>query len=203
MSKVSFQDLIKLFDEVVIPFHLIERDLPLPVKGHRNDNDAEHSWSLALMATALAPEVDSSLDVGKICQFAVIHDVVEIHAGDTPYWSDAKYKASKVQREADALATLEKRLPQFPHLIDLIKQYEQQSSNEAKFVKSLDKFLNVLVLYRDKGYYFKKHGISLEKLERDGAEHDRKAQVHPAAYAYYQELREAFRNHPEYFYQPK
>lgn len=76
MSQPDFSDIQQLVRQLVLPFYTLERDLPLPIQNHRNENDAEHSWSLALLACSLAPEIDPQLDVGKICQYAVVHDLV-------------------------------------------------------------------------------------------------------------------------------
>ncbi len=66
-----------LLTELVIPFYELKRDMPLPIPSRRMETDAEHSWSLSILACSLAPEIDPSLDVGRVCQFAVLHDLTE------------------------------------------------------------------------------------------------------------------------------
>src|SRR3712207_5365806 len=100
---VSLDDIKSLFHKIIIPFHTIERDTTLPLANHRSDNDAEHSWSLSLMAVALAPEINPQLDVGKISIFATVHDLVEIYAGDTSVWAEPALQDNKAQREKEAL----------------------------------------------------------------------------------------------------
>src|SRR5688572_11298710 len=102
-SRPSFQDIEKVMRELVLPFSAIDRDISLSLpNGSRNENDAEHSWSLALVACMLAPHVDPKLDVGKVCQFAVVHDLTEIHAGDTSAFAPDDDHQTKEEREHQA-----------------------------------------------------------------------------------------------------
>ncbi len=202
MPKITLEDISLLFNKVVLPFYQLERDMPLPVKNHRNENDAEHSWSLTLLACALAPEIDPALDVGKIAIFATVHDVVEIKAGDTSLWADQSLHDTKAGREKDALASFTRQFPQFPSLFNYIHQYEQKDTDEALFVYALDKLVNLLIVYEAKGYYYKNkykitHNAARERLET----HRSKAHSHPKIAAYYEELRRVLDDHPEYFYQ--
>ena len=95
------------------------------------------------MALALAPKIDSKLDVGKVSIFALLHDVVEIHAGDTSVWAPEVQLKSKHKREVQALARLHKEFPEFKHLFNFIDEYEKKDSDETRFVYALDKFLNL------------------------------------------------------------
>lgn len=198
---VSLDDIKHLFHKVIIPFHTIEQDTTLPLSDHRTDNDAEHSWSLALLAIALAPEVDPDLDVGKVSVLATVHDLVEIYAGDTSVWADTAHIKHKKEREAKALTQLKKDFPQFPTLFAYIDEYEASSSNEAKFVYALDKFLNLLAIIEDKGYYYRvKHKITRERYLEHLKSHKTKAHTHPVIGRYYDELRELFDKNPAHFY---
>lgn len=203
MSRPSFDDIRKLYWKLIIPFHQIERDMPLPIRNHQNDNDAEHSWSLSFMAVALASEVDSSLDVGMVALYATVHDIVEVYAGDTSIWAQEEYLNSKQEREQAAVKTIKSELPAFPSLAAFIEKYESKDSKEARFVFALDKFLNLLNLYEDKGYYYHKHKITADQLKERLVNHKEKAQSHPEVARYYNQLHEAFFSHPEFFYEPK
>lgn len=197
---ITLKDIKLLFRKVIIPFHVIERDMTLPLPRHRPDNDAEHSWSLALLAVAIAPEVDDKLDVGKIAVFATVHDLVEVYAGDTSVWADEAYIKSKEMREAEALHQLKTDFPNFPSLYDHIAEYESKSSNEAKFVYALDKFLNLLTITEDKGHYYRVNKITKARYDEQLKQHRLKAHTHPAIAKYYDELRELFDKNPEHFY---
>ncbi len=198
-SKPEFKDIQKLLNELILPFYEIDRDLYLPIQNHRRENDAEHSWSLALLAMALAPEVDESLDVGKVAMFAVVHDLVEVYAGDTSVWAAKEEHATKAQREKAAAATINKRFTRFASIGKTIDEYESKKSPEAKFVWALDKFLALLMLYEDGGYYYHHHKITYEQFEKQFVTHRKKAHADPVVKEYYEQLRKKFSD-PKYFH---
>jgi 5'-deoxynucleotidase YfbR-like HD superfamily hydrolase len=198
---IELEDIKKFFHKVIIPFHTIERDLTLPLPDHRADNDAEHSWSLSILSIALAPEIDSSLNVGLVAVFATVHDLVEVYAGDTPVWSSKDQLATKKEREDQSLKRLKSEFPYFSTLFSYIDQYETKSTKEAQFVYALDKFLNMLSIIEDKGHYYKeKNKITKVKYDAQLKSHRNKAHAHPAVAKYYDELRELFDNNPDNFY---
>jgi putative hydrolase of HD superfamily len=203
MNKVTLNDIKGLFGKIIIPFHTIIRDTTIPLNDHRADNDAEHSWSLALLAIALAPEIDDNLDVGKVSTYAVIHDLVEVYSGDTSVWSNATFKATKHQRELDAIRKLKKDFPSFPNLAKNIEDYEKRDSNEAKFVYALDKLLNLLNVTEDNGYYYLKNKITKEKYLAAMEEPARKTKSHDLVASYYNKLRQEFDSNPGHFYRYK
>ncbi|OGL31038.1 hypothetical protein A3D14_02130 [Candidatus Saccharibacteria bacterium RIFCSPHIGHO2_02_FULL_47_12] len=201
MAKPSFSDIEKLLQGLVLPFYEIIRDISVPTHRRRHENDAEHSWALAFMASALAPQIDPKLDVGKVCMFAIVHDVVEIHAGDTSVWSHQKHLDSKQTREVKAIAKIDKEYAAFPWIAETIKSYERKDSNEAKFVYSLDKFLNLLLTYVDKNVHnIENHQLTKQRFDEFIVSHRSKAHSHKAVGKYYDDLLEAFDAHPEYFY---
>jgi len=126
---------------LAIKFAQIERT-PRYTETER-ENDAEHSFMLALVANELSALLYPDLDNGKVSQYAIVHDLIETITGDV-----ATFKIStedlilKQQREHDALNTLLKTLP--PHTAQLLSSYERQDSREARFVKAVDKLLPVI-----------------------------------------------------------
>lgn len=199
---VTLDDIKELFRKVIIPFHTIERDMTLPLPDHRPDNDAEHSWSLGLLAIALAPEIDPKLDVGTVSIYATLHDLVEVYAGDTSVWADSAFIDSKKAREEEALTKLKTNFPAFPKLFDYLEEYENKSTDEANFVYALDKFINMLTLVEDKGHYYRvKHKITKSRYDEHLKSHREKAQTHPLVGKYYDEMRELFDSNPDHFYQ--
>lgn len=186
----------------MLPFYEIERDLAVPIYKRRRENDAEHSWSLAMLACSLAPELDSTLDVGNVCMFATVHDVVEIYSGDTSVWAPQERHLSKSKREKAALAKIKHTFAAFPWIGNTIEAYERKDTPEANFVWALDKFLNLLIVYADKGTYnIENHKVTKEMHEQQLIPHRIKAHAHPAVVPYYEELRSLFDSHPEYFFQ--
>jgi 5'-deoxynucleotidase YfbR-like HD superfamily hydrolase len=94
MAKPTHTDIEQLIKTIILPFYHVKRDMPLPAGERRWENDAEHSWSVALLACALAPEVDPQLDLGKIAQYAIAHDLVEVYADDTSTFATEQKLAS-------------------------------------------------------------------------------------------------------------
>lgn len=113
----------------------------LLANGQRRENSAEHSWHLALMALVLQDYVDDpQMDLLKALKMALIHDLVEIDAGDT-YAFDTKGHEDKVERENKAAERLFQILPPSigEELHTLWDDYEEGLSPEAKFIGALDR----------------------------------------------------------------
>lgn len=166
----------------------------------RFENDAEHSWSLALVACTLAPHIDPKLDVGKIAQFAIVHDLVEIHAGDTNNFAPEAERATKNKREQQALERLKRDLPQFPWITETIIAYEKQDSADARFVKSIDKMVTLLSDLMEEGQILREHKITLEIWKAKLQKHRQKAAAHAGAFEYYDEIWNSLLANPQFFY---
>lgn len=129
------------FIELMDKMKDIERAIILNNK--RQENDAEHSYHLAMMVITFAEDFPE-LDTEKSLKFALIHDIVEIYAWDT-IALDKKMTRTKEEREKKALDRLEKEFWDIlPDFIDLLKEYETKESKEAKFVYSLDKIQPIM-----------------------------------------------------------
>lgn len=203
MSQPSIDDLQSLIRDIVLPFYQIERATPLRFSPARYENDAEHSWSLGLMACALAPQVDEKLDVGKIAQFSIVHDLVEVHAGDTSNFGSEADKASKDEREHAALDRLQEDLLAFPWICQMIEEYERQDSEEAKFVKSIDKLMTLVIDYLEDGAFYQENRITIEQWKRTLQQHRKKAGGHAGAFKYYDEVWNLLLANPQFFYREK
>lgn len=202
MQDPTLNDLERLMTELAFPFYRLERDAVPPIEPRRYETDVEHSWSVAFLACSLAPEIDKSLDVGKIAQFAIVHDLVEVFAGDTSPWHNGQTRNSKEEREEKALKHLEKQYVRFPWIAQTIKEYETHTSNEAKFVWALDKVIVLILRHLDKGRYYVENGITKELFDTRLTAHREKAHAHPKIGEYYDELLDIFDKHPEYFSRP-
>ncbi len=104
----------------------------------RNENSAEHSWHVALMALLLQQHAEQSLDMLKVTKMLLIHDIVEIDAGDTwLYAEDQESKKELEERAADRLFSL---LPDEQHdeYLELWQEFENRSTNEAAFAAVID-----------------------------------------------------------------
>lgn len=128
--------------------------------GSRKENDAEHSWHLGLMAFLLAEYANEPIDVLKTMKMVMIHDVVEIDAGDT-YAYDTIGNESKREREIKAAERLFCFLPedQAEEYRSLWDEFEALTTMEAKFANTLDKIQPVLLTNQADGKSWREHGV--------------------------------------------
>lgn len=201
MPKPDLANLEQLVREVIFPFYQIERHSELRFAAGRHENDAEHSWSVALFACALAQRVDPKLDVGKVCQFATVHDLTEIYAGDTSNFAPEAWIATKESREQSALQRLSIEYKKvWPWVAETVRAYERQVSDEARFVKSVDKVLLLLYDLVEKGHFCRKNKITLEQWQSTMQKHRDKAARHPGTFEYYDAIWNLLLANPQFFH---
>jgi len=98
----NFKDLLQFF-KLTDDFKKIDRDIPQS-SGFNKENDSEHSYQLAMVSWYLATTEGKNLDIEKILKYALVHDLPEIYAGDTPlYTSDNDYLNNKKDRERNSI----------------------------------------------------------------------------------------------------
>lgn len=123
-------------------FSSIDR-VPRYSNGER-ENDAEHSYMLALVAPELSESLELALDSGLITQYAIVHDLIELKTGDTAtFLFDKHHQAQKEAAEHAALAELIRDLP--PYTATMLLRYESQKDPEARFVRYVDKLLPIVI----------------------------------------------------------
>jgi len=107
----------------------------------RHENDAEHSWHLAMMTIVLAEHSDTPIDILKVLKMVLIHDIVEIDAGDI-FIYDTIRNHSNTEEELKAAKRIFGLLPseQADELIEIWQEFEEGITNEAKFAKAMDRF---------------------------------------------------------------
>jgi putative hydrolases of HD superfamily len=120
--------------------------------GSKRENDAEHSWYFALTAMILSEHANNEIDVQKVIKMAIIHDLVEIYAGDT-FIYDEQGKETQKERERIASEKIFGLLPedQKNQYIDLWNEFEDNRSNESKFARSIDRIVPVLLNLKSGG----------------------------------------------------
>lgn len=128
--------------------------------GERKENDAEHSWHLALMAVLLQEHMEDKADLTKVMIMVLIHDLVEIDAGDT-YAYDEKGAQTKREREVKAADRIFGLLPedQGQYFRELWEEFEAYETPEAKFAHLLDNFQPLLLNDASGGRSWKEHGV--------------------------------------------
>lgn len=132
----------------------------------RAENDAEHAWHLAMLAIVLSEYSNEPVDLKTVLTTVLIHDVVEIDAGDT-YAYDAAGNATKAEREQKAADRLFGMLPddQGTYLRRLWDEFEAQSTPEARFANSLDRVQPLLLNYCKHGESWRAHGTKRTQVE--------------------------------------
>ncbi|NLY42379.1 MAG: HD domain-containing protein [Clostridiaceae bacterium] len=134
--------------------------------GSRNENDAEHSWHLAVMAMILSEYAsDKNIDVSRVIKMVLIHDLVEIYAGDT-FCYDEKGNEDKACREQQAADRLFSILPrdQAEEFRSLWEEFEERVTPEARFASSLDRFQPLLHNYNTHGHTWVKYGVKSNQV---------------------------------------
>jgi 5'-deoxynucleotidase YfbR-like HD superfamily hydrolase len=134
--------MLQLVSKLALPPYQIERATTVPFDRNRRENDAEHSFSLGIIALCIAPLFDEKLDLSRICTYALVHDIQEIYAGDTPIYADAQLLASKTEREHAARTELREQFGEtFPWFMEYVENYVHLKDGESRFVYALDKML--------------------------------------------------------------
>lgn len=133
--------------------------------GSRKEDDAEHSWHLALMCAILSEHSNEEIDLVKTITMVLIHDIVEIDAGDT-YAYDPIANVSKEERELVAADRIFNLLPedQAKELRSLWEEFEDRKTPEAKFAATLDRIQPFLLNAASKGVSWKEHGVSFSQV---------------------------------------
>lgn len=138
--------------------------------GVRKENDAEHAWHMALMTILLSEYANEEIDVLKTVTMLLIHDLVEIDAGDT-YAYDAEGNKTKEQREKKAADRIYGLLPedQQEKLRKLWDEFEEWKSPEARFARAMDCIQPLMLNAATEGKSWEEHGVHLSQvLGRNG-----------------------------------
>ena len=134
--------------------------------GSRRENTAEHSWHLGIAALVLAPFASETVDVGTAVAMALVHDIVEIDAGDTFAYDVSEGAATKRDREVAAADRLFGLLPaetgrRFRELWD---EYERGDTAEARFVMAIDRLAPMMLNLAEGASTWREHGISRSQV---------------------------------------
>lgn len=130
----------------------------------RYENDAEHGWHMSLMALVLAEYSNDKIDICKVIKMALIHDLVEIDAGDTLLYAANRNDAAKDERKcAERVFGI---LPddQYKEYFALWEEFEAKETAEAKFAGAMDRLEPLMQNYYDNGHTWKKNDIPAEKV---------------------------------------
>ena len=131
----------------------------------RNENDAEHSWHLAMMTIVLAEHSDKPIDVLKVLKMVLIHDIVEIDAGDT-FIYDAQKNHTNTDEELMAAKRIFGLLPaeQAEEFLAIWLEFEEGVTDEAKFARSMDRFEPLLQNTSNNGGTWKEFNVPYQQV---------------------------------------
>ncbi|TOE23390.1 phosphohydrolase [Vibrio parahaemolyticus] len=130
----------------------------------RLENSGEHSWHVALMAALMEEHANAPVDICRVMKMLLIHDVVEIDAGDTFVYDTAATK-EQAEKEIKAAERLFGMLPtdQGQELLALWQEFEAAQSDDAKYAKALDRLIPMLLNYHDNGQSWKENSVTREQ----------------------------------------
>ncbi len=133
----------------------------------RRENSAEHSWHLAVMALTLGDYAEANTDLTRVVKMVLVHDIVEIDAGDT-FAYDTQGYTDKEEREQRAAARIFGLLPddQRDELLALWHEFEAITTPEARFANALDRLEPLLGNYATGGGSWQKPGVTLAKIQK-------------------------------------
>ncbi|MCB0969615.1 MAG: HD domain-containing protein, partial [Ilumatobacter sp.] len=134
--------------------------------GSRFENSAEHSWHVCLYALVLAEQAAPGIDIGRVLRMLLIHDIVEIDAGDAPIYGDIDH-AAMADREAAAADRLFGLLPgdQGAGLLALWQEFEAAQTPEARFAKAVDRLPPPIANLENGGGSWVDYDVSFDQLD--------------------------------------
>ena len=136
------------------------------LSGHgRNENDAEHAWHMAIMAYLLREYSNEEIDIAKVMLMCLIHDIVEIDAGDT-YAYDREAQKTQKAREDAAKERIFSLLPedQKEELTALFDEFEESRSAEARFARAMDNLQPLILNNSNGGSDWREHGVTAQSV---------------------------------------
>ncbi len=151
------------FIEFLRTFQQVKRDVHM---GDGFENDAEHSFQLAMVGWWIINEQKLVLDRELILKYALVHDLVETYAGDTnPLTGSVDELGAKEQKETAAAAKITKLFPRFKELHYLIASYSKKVDDESRFIYIVDKILPVINEYLSTSAWYRENGITVQKYK--------------------------------------
>lgn len=131
----------------------------------RRENDAEHAWHMAMMIYLLKEYSNEPFDLAKAMMMALIHDIVEIDAGDTYAYDEEGLKTQKAREDA-AKERIFSLLPedQKEELISLFDEFESSKTPESKFAHAIDNLQPLILNNSNDGSDWKEHGVSAKQI---------------------------------------
>jgi putative hydrolase of HD superfamily len=144
MTDYPSMDRLAELQQMIADFAKVKRAVPM-ADANEAENDVEHSYGLAMTSWYLHGKIAPHLDISKILRYALAHDIVELHAGDTYPW-DLAAVATKYEREKAAIRQIENDWSDFAPVVEFAEGYADKVDEEALFVYAIDKLLPVIMI---------------------------------------------------------
>lgn len=163
-------ELVQTLDEIIslgdMALRLGREDrITLHPDGVMSESVTDHTIMLSVIACSLAARYAPDMDIGRVAQFALVHDFPEVYAGDTPTLTiSEEERQQKETREAEALERIDSELPRLNWLTDTVRRYETLEDKEARFVKALDKLMPTITHILNKGAYIHREGYDIGRM---------------------------------------
>lgn len=178
--------------QLINDFSKVERSHYLPGTNEK-ESDILHSASVAMLAWQLYDNLHLDMNLARIMQYALAHDLVEVYAGDVNAYASAEKRIAKKKAEAKSLLKIKKETSDiFPNLGVVMKQYEERLDDESRFVWSVDKMQALIQGKIDNYRPFYEQGLSTADVRRVHGSHIEL--VHPSVKDLYIEIIEWFLN---------
>lgn len=171
------------FVRFIHKFQAVKRKI-LVTGENRDENDLEHVGQIALVAWYIVSTQKIKLNLDLVIKYALAHDLVEVYAGDTYFYSGTDPKI-KQQKERKALEKIKKEFSEFSDLGEIIEAYEAKIDLESKFIYALDKLVPAMNIYLDGGKSWRRDKVSLKILIEGKVS---KVKVDPNIKKYFDEL---------------
>ncbi|HEY0140936.1 MAG TPA: HD domain-containing protein [Thermoanaerobaculia bacterium] len=136
-----------------------------PIGLERYENSAEHSWQIALLAASLAPYANEPVNVDRVVQMLLVHDIGEIDTGDTIFYAEDGLQERKTA-EGEAVARIFGLLPdpQKTRMMELWQEFETNETPEARFAHAADRAMPVLLNLANDGQSWRENRIPHERV---------------------------------------
>lgn len=151
------------FQKLLKEFNLIYRDLASIHSKHDPDNDVEHSFRVAMLCWMIADEYKLKLDSNKMVKYALIHDLVEVYAGDVSIYANIKQE-DKAKAEHNAFLKLKKKFPNLKSIWNDLESYEKKLDDESKFVYIIEKLEPILIVILSEEDHWIKRNINFDQF---------------------------------------
>ena len=154
------------FIEEIDQLKSVYRQTHVKSDNNRNENSAEHSWHIALMANILAPYADEPIDLSRVVTMLLLHDIVEIDAGDTFAFAEQQDLDAQEDKELEALERIFGLLPepQSSNMKQLWLEFEQAETVDARFAKAMDRVLPLVQNMSNQGGSWVKHKVKKSQV---------------------------------------